>query len=446
MPRKAVASVRKRVRDLRSRPARGRPPRRRAHRGARSHDRRDDAPRPERPRHLRRPGDRARRRDASASSTSTAATSRSRTRTARSGPSRTASSTTTTRSARRPAGATATASASAATPRCSRTSTSATASAFARAAARQVRDRGLGRARAARGHRARPARDQAAVLRGRRRPACLRLRAEEPPLERPRRGRARLRGASTPTSRSGSSRRRGRPCAASRSCCPGHRLVIERARRAGGRTGAIRSPTPDRDRPVEDDADELLELLDESVRLRLMSDVPLGAMLSGGLDSSLIVALMARHMTRAGEDVLRRLRRGRGERTSSPTRGYVAEMFGTDHHELELSFDDAAVDLEDLVWIMDEPLADLSALGFLALSGLAAEHVTVALSGQGADELVRRLSQARGGCDRRPPAAPAGARCAALGASARAPWPAAARRGRSQTLPRSRPGRARSSR
>jgi asparagine synthase (glutamine-hydrolysing) len=66
----------------------------------------------------------------------------------------------------------------------------------------------------------------------------------------------------------------------------------------------------------------------------------------------------------------------------------VAETFGTDHHELELSYADAGIDLAELVWSLDEPLADLSSLGFLALSGLASTHVTVALSGQGADELL----------------------------------------------------------
>src|SRR5206468_12221778 len=66
----------------------------------------------------------------------------------------------------------------------------------------------------------------------------------------------------------------------------------------------------------------------------------------------------------------------------------VANTFGTDHRELELSFHDEAIPLEELVWYLDEPLADLSALGFHALSRLAAEDVTVALSGQGADELL----------------------------------------------------------
>jgi asparagine synthase (glutamine-hydrolysing) len=66
----------------------------------------------------------------------------------------------------------------------------------------------------------------------------------------------------------------------------------------------------------------------------------------------------------------------------------VASAMGAEHHELELSVSDAAVDLETLVWQLDEPLADLSSLGFSALSELASRHVTVALSGQGADELL----------------------------------------------------------
>jgi asparagine synthase (glutamine-hydrolysing) len=77
---------------------------------------------------------------------------------------------------------------------------------------------------------------------------------------------------------------------------------------------------------------------------------------------------------------------GTGEQNELNDAKLVSEQFGTDHHALELPLN-AEVDLASLVWHLDEPLADLSSLGFLALSGLAREHVTVALSGQGADEL-----------------------------------------------------------
>ena len=147
-------------------------------------------------------------------------------------------------------------------------------------------------------------------------------------------------------------------------------------------------PTLERRGPSEHEvAEELLRRLEESVVLRLMSDVPLGAMLSGGLDSSLIVALMARNM---GEPV-KTFSVGFREAGSGNELGdarLVSRHLGTDHHELELSFAEESVDLAELVWHLDEPLADLSSLGFLALSGLAAQHVTVALSGQGADELL----------------------------------------------------------
>jgi asparagine synthase (glutamine-hydrolysing) len=145
-------------------------------------------------------------------------------------------------------------------------------------------------------------------------------------------------------------------------------------------------PNPDsRPRQVEEYADELLALLRQAVRDRLMSDVPLGAMLSGGLDSSLVVALMAEASSRPvvtfsvgfREDEANELAEARG----------VAEVFGCEHHELELSVAENATDIDELARRLDEPIADLSALGFDLLSQLAAEHVTVALAGQGADEL-----------------------------------------------------------
>jgi asparagine synthase (glutamine-hydrolysing) len=176
------------------------------------------------------------------------------------------------------------------------------------------------------------------------------------------------------------------PLVAVRKLMPGHRLVADRR---GVRTEAYwRYPEPTAASMSLDDAAEgLLTGLEESVRLRLMSDVPLGAMLSGGIDSSAIVALMASQM---GEPV-KTFSVGFAEAGSANELSdarLVARHFGTDHHEVELSFADQTVDLGELVWHLDEPLADLSALGFLALSRLAATEVTVALSGQGADELL----------------------------------------------------------
>lgn len=132
---------------------------------------------------------------------------------------------------------------------------------------------------------------------------------------------------------------------------------------------------------------QLLDEVETAVRLRLMSDVPLGAMLSGGLDSSLVVALMARNMSEPVKTFSVGFAES-GTANELVDASTVARAFGTDHHSLELSYREAEIDIDELVWSLDEPLADLSSLGFLALSELAAKHVTVALSGQGADELL----------------------------------------------------------
>jgi asparagine synthase (glutamine-hydrolysing) len=168
---------------------------------------------------------------------------------------------------------------------------------------------------------------------------------------------------------------------------PGHLLVVDAAGVSIDRFWEYPRPDPIGSMSMEEAAAGLLEQLDESVRLRLMADVPLGAMLSGGLDSSLIVALMARHSTSPVQTFSVGFREA-GEANELADARMVASALGADHHELELSMSDQEVDLAELVWSMDEPLADLSGLGFLALSRLASEHVTVALSGQGADELL----------------------------------------------------------
>jgi len=168
---------------------------------------------------------------------------------------------------------------------------------------------------------------------------------------------------------------------------PGTSLVVDSGGARVEQYWAYPKPDPSSERTFEETMAGLLEQLEDSVRLRLMSDVPLGAMLSGGLDSSLVVALMARNM----DEPVKTFSVGfveDAEKNELADARLVASAFGADHHELELSVFDAAVDLADLTWFLDEPLADLSALGFLALSELAARHVTVALSGQGADELL----------------------------------------------------------
>jgi asparagine synthase (glutamine-hydrolysing) len=166
---------------------------------------------------------------------------------------------------------------------------------------------------------------------------------------------------------------------------PGHLLVVENGHMRVEQFWRYPEPHVGRRRTEGEYRELLLAKLEESVRLRLMSDVPLGAMLSGGIDSSLIVALMARHTTQPVKTFSVGFAESRKNELADAR--LVAQVLETDHHELELSFAQDTVDLPALVWHLDEPLADLSSLGFFALCELASRHVTVALSGQGADEL-----------------------------------------------------------
>jgi asparagine synthase (glutamine-hydrolysing) len=175
-----------------------------------------------------------------------------------------------------------------------------------------------------------------------------------------------------------------------RKMLPGERLVAENGSVDIERYWDYPVPEPEPASPGEW-RQRLLDALDESVALHLMSDVPLGAMLSGGLDSSLIVGLMARRTSKPVETFSVGFAGATNELADARL---VSSTFGTNHHELELPLDHE-VDLSELVWHLDEPLADLSSLGFYALSQLAREHVTVALSGQGADELLGGYSRHR---------------------------------------------------
>ncbi|MEG3124691.1 XrtA/PEP-CTERM system amidotransferase [Sphingomonas sp. GB1N7] len=166
----------------------------------------------------------------------------------------------------------------------------------------------------------------------------------------------------------------------------GHALLIERgkpvpvpsrwwgvdfSRRASGSAKALE--------------DELVALMRGAVRSRMVSDVPLGAFLSGGVDSSAVVALMAEASGRAvktctiGFDEA-----GHDERSYA---ALVAERFATDHRERVVAADDFAL-IDTLVAAFDEPFADASALATYRVCELAREQVTVALSGDGADEAM----------------------------------------------------------
>jgi asparagine synthase (glutamine-hydrolysing) len=127
----------------------------------------------------------------------------------------------------------------------------------------------------------------------------------------------------------------------------------------------------------------LREQLTEATQVRLVSDVPLGALLSGGLDSSAVVALMAQTM----EHPVKTFSVGFAEEAYNelPYARQVARHCATDHHEVLVMADVARL-LPRLVWQYDEPFADKSAVPTFYVAHMASRHVTVVLNGDGGDE------------------------------------------------------------
>jgi len=162
---------------------------------------------------------------------------------------------------------------------------------------------------------------------------------------------------------------------------PAHILVVD----AGGKRLESYWEPPREVRPMgeAEAGSSLRERLDEAVRMRLVSDVPLGAFLSGGVDSSITVALMSRH----SHEPVKTFSIGFGQRAYDELRyaRAVAETFETEHREFTVEPDAVSL-LPRLVRHYGEPFADSSAIPTFYLAQRTREHVTVALSGDGGDE------------------------------------------------------------
>lgn len=130
---------------------------------------------------------------------------------------------------------------------------------------------------------------------------------------------------------------------------------------------------------------QLVSLMDDATRLRLISDVPLGAFLSGGIDSSVVVAMAARH-----QQQLKTFSIGYKDNSFFDETKYaqlVAKKYNTQHTVFSLSNNDFLEHVDDVLNCIDEPFADSSAIPTFILSKQTRKHVTVALSGDGGDEI-----------------------------------------------------------
>jgi len=144
---------------------------------------------------------------------------------------------------------------------------------------------------------------------------------------------------------------------------------------------------------AESVAEQCIDLLRESVRLRLIADVPVGCFLSGGVDSSAVVAL-ASEVSAAPVETFS-IGFGDSRYDERPYARFVADRFGTRHHEFVLKPQGLEA-LEQIAWHADEPFADQAALPTWFLSELTRQHVKVALSGDGGDEFFAGYDVYRG--------------------------------------------------
>lgn len=168
-----------------------------------------------------------------------------------------------------------------------------------------------------------------------------------------------------------------------------HIMVVEngevRTRRYWNMTWDAAAETQRRGESLREKAGELRDLLSDAVRMRLVADVPLGVLLSGGIDSSTVAAFATQHAT----ETVKTFSIGFTEDSFDESKyaRQVAKHLGTDHHEEILSVSKASELIEDIGTWLDEPLSDGSLIPTYLLSRFVRKHVTVALGGDGGDEL-----------------------------------------------------------
>ncbi len=174
----------------------------------------------------------------------------------------------------------------------------------------------------------------------------------------------------------------------------GHLLVAERGEISVRRYWQLGYEV-DRSLGIEDAAERLRAELDEAVRIRLISDVPLGGFLSGGIDSGAIVALMAQHSDAPVNTFSIGYASGGDAYDERAYARNLAQRYATHHREFEMQPDLVSI-MPSIVRAFDQPSADSTAIPTWYLSEMTRQHVTVALSGVGGDEVAAGYERYRG--------------------------------------------------
>jgi asparagine synthase (glutamine-hydrolysing) len=175
---------------------------------------------------------------------------------------------------------------------------------------------------------------------------------------------------------------------------PGHYLLLKDGRPVIRQYWDLKFAEPFHGKNIEQAGADLLELLSETVNLHMIADVPVGVLLSGGVDSTGVLSLAVDQTDKkvstftvgfSGEEVA----------DERPYAKLAAERFGTEHYEMTITAGDFAAFLPKYVWYMEEPVCEPPALALYYVSKLAREHVTVLLSGEGGDEAFAGYSNYR---------------------------------------------------
>ncbi len=175
---------------------------------------------------------------------------------------------------------------------------------------------------------------------------------------------------------------------------PGHYLLIKDGQPTIRQYWDLQFTEPSQGKSIEQAEAELLDLLSETVNLHMIADVPVGVLLSGGVDSTGLLSL-AVDQTDKKISTFTVGFSGEAVADERPYAKLAAERFGTEHYEMTISAEDFAAFMPSYIWHMEEPVCEPPAFALYYVSKLARDHVTVLLSGEGGDEAFAGYSNYR---------------------------------------------------